>query len=188
MGSGGQKSMSSKIASWETQTVQEQIAGLVAAEYDANHKGGESLEDRIPNWVLDKKLSDGERYAFSVGDGAYIKRESDKAYLIANKSDFGEVSFWMPKTWMSTPEKIREDYIQSETKYTLGSNYNQYLQQMGSNAGIKMGNAKSSKKAQEKLTSKGVKFMTKEEFANSKGYKAKSSLEISLEREGKVLL
>ncbi len=151
---------------------------LATAEYDKNHPDGKSkyLEDSIPDWVIEKKLGvgTGEAYAFSVGDGAFIKRETEKAYLIANNSDFGQVSFWMPKSWMSTPEKVRSDSIKSEANMIAGKSYNRYLQQIANNAGVKIGNVRRTEAISKKLAAKGVDFFTKEQFKNSKGWEVTS--------------
>ena len=76
-------------------------------------KGGTSdqaeelpLSRRMPDWVLGSKLSDGERYAWGVGDGAYMKREAEKAALVGNSTDFGEVTVWVPKSVIMTSEQV----------------------------------------------------------------------------------
>lgn len=149
----------------------EQAVALATAEYDKRRPGGgASVEDSIPDWVIEKKLDQGEAYAWSVGDGAFIKRETEKAYLVANNSDYGQVSFWMPKSWMSSPEKVRADSIQREARLMVGSNYNRYLMQVASDAGVKLGSTKRTQKIKEKLESKGVEFRSKDEFSNSKGW------------------
>lgn len=173
---GGRGSSSSGATAWKRQTVYEQAVAIATDLYDKTHpKGSASVASSIPDWVLDKKLSQGERYAFSVGDGAFIKRETEKAYLIANNSDFGQVSFWMPKSWMSSPEKVRSDIIRSEANLHVGANYNTYLKQVASDAGVKAGNLKTTKALKKKLATKGVTFMEKDEFRNSKGHKVVSS-------------
>ena len=168
---GGRGSSSASSGDWRNQTVHEQAMAMAAAEYDAKNAGKTpSVADSIPDWVLDKKLSQGEAYAFNVGDGAFIKRETEKAYLIANNTDYGQVSFWMPKSWMSSPEKVRSDSIQSEARWIVGSNYNRYLKQVASDNGVKLGSVKRTAKIQEKLQAKGVKVFSKEEFSNAKGW------------------
>ena len=172
-GRGG--SSASYGGSWRNRTAMEQATELAAAEYDKSHPAGgaASLEESIPDWVIEKKLGTGtdEAYAFRVGDGAFIKRETEKAYLIANNSDFGQVSFWMPKSWMSTPEKTRADFIKSKANMIAGSSYNRYLTQLASEAGVKVGNVRRTEAISKKLAAKGVKFFTKEEFKNTKGWK-----------------
>ena len=171
---GGRGSSSASGGSWRNQTVHEQAMAMAAAEYDAKNAGKTpSVADSIPDWVLDKKLSQGEAYAFSVGDGAFIKRETEKAYLIANNTDYGQVSFWMPKSWMSTPEKVRSDAIRSAANLQVGANYNTYLKETAAAAGVKLGNTRTTAKISEKLQKKGVKFKTKDDFRNSKGHKVK---------------
>lgn len=167
------KAVSAGIASagWRKQTAMEQAVALATAEYDERHPGGgASVEDSIPDWVIEKKLGQGEAYAWRNGDGAFIKRETEKAYLVANDSDYGQVSFWMPKSWMSSPDKVRSDSIQSEARWMVGSNYNRYLKQTASDAGVKLGSTKRTAGIQDKLKAKGVKFFSKEEFSNAKGW------------------
>ena len=175
MGGRGSSSMSGGGAAWKKQTVMEQAVAIATKNYDEAHQDGVSVESSIPDWVLDKKLDQQERYAFSVGDGAFVKRETEKAYLIANNTDYGQVSFWMPKSWMSTPEKVRSDTIRSEANLHVGANYNTYLRQVASDAGVKAGNLKTTKALQKKLAAKGVSFMEKDAFRNSKGHKVVSS-------------
>lgn len=167
---GGRGSSSSGANAWKRQTALEQAMSIAAAKYDAS-KHAPSIADSIPDWVLKKKLSDGERYAFSVGDGVFVKRETEKAYLIANNTDFGQVSFWMPKSWMSTPEQIRADAIQGEARFLVGANYNTYLKQTAESAGVKLGNTRRTDGIQRKLAKNDVKFVTKDEFGSSKGTK-----------------
>ena len=170
MGGRGSSSMSGGGAAWKKQTAMEQAVAIATKNYDKEYQGGASVESSIPDWVLEKKLDQQERYAFSVGDGAFIKRETEKAYLIANNTDYGQVSFWMPKSWMSSPEKVRSDSIQSEARWIVGSNYNRYLKQVASDNGVKLGSVKRTAKIQEKLQAKGVKVFSKEEFSNAKGW------------------
>ena len=173
MGGRGSNSMSGSAAAWKKQTAMEQAMAIATAAYDREHSHGVSVEDSIPDWVLEKKLSQGESYAFRTGDGAFIKRETEKAYLIAANSDYGQVSFWMPKSWMSSPEKVRSDTIQSEARYFVGQNYNRYLKQVASDNGVKLGNVRRTAGIQEKLTKKGVQFFDKATFSGSKGWQVK---------------
>ena len=170
MGGRGSSSMSGGGAAWKKQTAMEQAVAIATEEYDRERQGGLTVEDSIPDWVLEKKLNQQESYAFRTGDGAFIKRETEKAYLIANNTDYGQVSFWMPKSWMSSPEKVRSDSIQSEARWIVGSNYNRYLKQVASDNGVKLGSVKRTAKIQEKLQAKGVKVFSKEEFSNAKGW------------------
>ncbi len=169
-GRGG--SSASAGGAWRRQTVMEQAVAMATAEYDAKHAGkAPSLDDSIPEWVLDKKLGQGERYAWSVGDGARIKRETDKAVLVENNTDYGRVSFWMPKSWMSSPEKVRSDAIRNAANLKVGTNYNAYLKGEAASAGVKLGNARSTDSIVKKLNAKGIKHLTKDEYRNAKGHK-----------------
>ena len=170
---GGRGGSSATAANaWRKQTVYEQAVAIATEAFDKTHPDGAvSVGSAIPDWVIDKKLDQGAAFAFRNGDGAFIKRETEKAYLIANDSDYGQVSFWMPKSWMSTPEKVRSDTIAREVGLHVGSNYNKYLRQTAADAGLKVGNLKTTAKLAAKLQSKDVGFMTKEDFKGSKGFR-----------------
>jgi hypothetical protein len=187
MGGRGSSSMSGSAAAWKKQTAMEQAMAIATAAYDRDHSHGVSVEDSIPDWVLEKKLSQGESYAFRTGDGAFIKRETEKAYLIASNSDYGQVSFWMPKSWMSSPEKVRSDSIQSEARYLVGQNYNHYLKQVASDNGVKLGNVRRTAGIQDKLTKKGVQFFDKATFSGSKGWEVAYREETKL-KDGRTVV
>ncbi len=172
MGGRGSSSMSGGTA-WKRQTAMEQAVAIASKNYDEEHRGGVSVEGSIPDWVLEKKLDQQERYAFRVGDGAFVKRETEKAYLIANNTDWGQVTFWMPKSWMITPEKVRSDAIQSEARFLVGQNYNRYLRQVASDNGVKLGSVKRTAGVQDKLAKKGVQFFDKATFSGAKGWEVK---------------
>lgn len=170
-GSSSRSSASGGSTSWEKQTVHEQAVAIATAKYDESHKGGAaSVSDSIPDWVYEKKLTSGEMSAWKTGDGAVIKRETEKAYLIANNTDYGQVSFWMPKTWMSTPEKVRSDYIANEAKRIVGAEYNHWMKSAALAAHVPIGNASSTAAILKKLESAGfANVMTKDAFSELKG-------------------
>ena len=174
MGGRGSSSMSGRRSGGST--VYEQATAYATASYDKAHPNGPSVSARIPSWVLDKKIDDfWERSEYEEGDGAFIKRQTEKAYLIANNTESGQISFWMPKTWMKTAEQARADSIEFDTRWIVGANYNTYLKQVASDAGIKLGAAKRTAKIQEKLAKNGVRHFSKEEFAGSSGFTVQNS-------------
>lgn len=152
-------------------SVYDQALALAATEYDARGGSAGGIDDQIADWVLEKKLNQSERYAWKVGDGAYVKRESEKAVLVANNSDYGEVSFWMPKSWLQSPEKVRESAIREQARFHVNANYSAYLKQVASDAGVKLGSTRKTAKVQEKLSKKGVSFMTRDDFNTYSGYR-----------------
>lgn len=94
----------------------------------------------VKDWFLTKNLSEGERYAYSVGDGAYIARETDKAVLIKNDTDFGTVSFWCPKSCLLTEEdfnKQKEVAEKWEKAMNDGLDYNEKLVIYAKENGVK---------------------------------------------------
>jgi heme oxygenase len=93
----------------------------------------------------------------------------------------------MPKSWMSSPEKVRSDRIQSEARYLVGQNYNRYLKQVASDNGVKLGNVKRTAGIQEKLTKKGVQFFDKATFGGSKGWEVAYREETKL-KDGRVVV
>ena len=187
MGGRGSSSISGGNFAWKKQTVMEQAVAIITKNYDNEHQGSVSVAESIPDWVLRKKLGAQESYAFRTGDGAFIKRETEKAYLIANNSDFGQVSFWMPKSWMSSPEKVRSDHIQSEARFLVGHNYNHYLKQVASDNGVKVGNLRRTVSIQDKLTKKGVQFFDKATFSNSKGWEV-AYREVAKLKDGRTVV
>lgn len=171
MGGRGSSSMSGGASAWKKQTAMEQAVAIATKSYDEFHPSGSaSVMESIPDWVYEKKLSQNELYAFRNADLHYVKRETEKAYLIAGDTDWGEVSFWMPKSWASSPEKVRSDSIQSEARFLVGQNYNSYLKQVASDNGVKLGSARRTASIQDKLTKKGVQFFDKATFSDSKGW------------------
>ena len=174
MGGRGSNSMSGSAAAWKKQTAMEQAVAIASKSYDEFHPSGSvGVVESIPDWVYEKKLPQSEFYAFRNADLHYVKRETEKAYLIAGSTDFGEVSFWMPKSWALSPEKVRSDSIQSEARYLVGQNYNRYLKQVASDNGVKLGNVRRTAGIQEKLTKKGVQFFDKATFSGSRGWEVK---------------
>lgn len=166
--------MGGSAVAWKKQTAMEQAIVIASKSYDESHSSGSvGVVESIPDWVYEKKLPQSEFYAFRNADLHYVKRETEKAYLIASDTDWGEVSFWMPKSWANSPEKVRSDRIQSEARYLVGQNYNRYLKQVASDNGVKLGNIRRTAGIQGKLTKKGVQFFDKATFSGSKGWEVK---------------
>lgn len=170
-GSASRSSVAGGSTAWRKQTVHEQAVAIATSKYDESHKGGAaSVEDSIPDWVYEKKLSSGEMSAWKTGDGAVIKRETEKAYLIANNTDYGQLSFWMPKTWMSSPEKARSDSIANEAKRIVGAEYNHWVKAAALAAHVPIGTTSSTAGILAKLEKAGFKnVMSKDAFSELKG-------------------
>lgn len=59
----------------------------------------------IPNWFLFKNLTQQQRYVYSIGDSK-IEKETEKAVLIKVESDFGQFTFWCPKSILENQKKF----------------------------------------------------------------------------------
>ena len=94
----------------------------------------------LKDWILKKNLTNEQRYACSVGDGFYISRETEKAVLIKNNTDFGTVSFWCPKSCLKTEEDIKKE-IEAEQRWEnameSGLEYNKTLVEYAKANGVK---------------------------------------------------
>lgn len=87
----------------------------------------------VKEWFLNKALNNNERFAFRVGDGAFIARETEKAVLVKNMTDWGMVSFWCPKSCLLTKEDIERE----EKAFENGLKYNESLVEYAKNNGVK---------------------------------------------------
>lgn len=52
----------------------------------------------IKKWFAEKNFSKNELYAISTADEPVVKRETEKAVLIAWTTDFGKIEKWIPKS------------------------------------------------------------------------------------------
>lgn len=55
----------------------------------------------IANWFLNKNFTQNERYAINlslIAEEFVVKKETEKAKLIAFKSDYGTITSWIPKS------------------------------------------------------------------------------------------
>ena len=154
----------------------EQPAWADGLEGDFGDLDGERVyfEDRIPEWFLDKSLDQQEKYAFSVGDGAFVDRvsESGKAVLVKNRTDYGTVSFWMPRSIILDNSKLRiekEKQAARDKAWDNGLLYNKYLRDTAKANGLKIGNVRRTRKIVEKLEAGGVSFMSKNDYLDSRG-------------------
>lgn len=58
--------------------------------------------DGVPTWILRENLSQGELFAVeNCGCGSTVRRETEKALLIAFDTNFGAVTVWVPKSVMA---------------------------------------------------------------------------------------
>ena len=52
----------------------------------------------IKSWFLNKEFTQGERYAISTADDPDVVRETEKAFLLKWKTEFGTIQHWVPKS------------------------------------------------------------------------------------------
>lgn len=52
----------------------------------------------IKSWFLNKNYSQNERYAINLADSCTIERETEKAYLLTFRTEFGRIKNWFPKS------------------------------------------------------------------------------------------
>lgn len=121
----------------------------------------------IPEWFLDKKLDQDERYAWKTGDGARIVGETDKAVLFGNKGDFGDVTLWVPKSVLIDAADAKEAAANSTARSFLNGLYTDYLKATAIDNGVKIGNASSWDVLAKKTDKNGVRYMSRDQFAKS---------------------
>ena len=92
----------------------------------------------VKDWFLKKTLTRDELYAYNVGDGAYIARETEKAVLVKNMTDYGMISFWCPKSCLlkkeESPRNFKKELFQ---RMENGLKYNEILVTYAKNNGVK---------------------------------------------------
>ena len=94
----------------------------------------------VKEWFLRKNLTSEQMYAYRVGDGAYISKETEKAVLIKNDTDFGTVSFWCPKSCLMTKEDVEKEEERREKLNKAcesGLAYNEKLVAFAKEHGVK---------------------------------------------------
>lgn len=120
-----------------------------------------SIGDRIPDWILEKNLTQNERYAWSTGDGAKVVKETEKAYQFANVTDYGTIKVWVPKSVMLSASEVG----QALARFELGKAYNTYLLGQAKSAGIKGVKQKmSTLTLTKKMQDAGLTVISKDEF------------------------
>lgn len=168
MGSGGQKSMSSK-AKAKSLTVMEQVMNdpfvRRSAEYEISLLDPKGIGAQIPQWIINRE-SDGLRKNFQV------KRETEKAILVSSSGDvykgIRNTEFWVPKSQLQSVEKTKQEIWEKHANRAVSEKYSTYLNSTAASAGVKVGNLSSWEKITAKLQKSGVAVMTRDEFKNSK--------------------
>lgn len=165
----GGRGSSSASAAKSKETVAERITREMTAENDALNAKALDYEsgfigDYVPDWVVDQKLKTWqEKHAWGTGGGGdYVKRESEKAILIARPTDYGTLSLWVPKSQMKAG--VGKFELQSNINYKIGGLYNEHLRAVAKKNGVKIGSVRKTQKIMEKLTEAGVEFMDKQQF------------------------
>lgn len=132
---------------------------------ELSNVGGGNISDQIPQWILDKN-------GIAVRSGFFkIKHETEKAILVStNSSFFGGVdeTFWVPKSQLQSAEKTRQDILTNGANKIVSQQYTNYLKQLASSNGVKLGNTSSWEKITAKLQKSGVAVKSRDEFKKSK--------------------
>lgn len=168
MGSGGQKSMSSK-SKVKNLTVLEQAMNdpfvKRSAETEISFLNPNGIGAQIPQWIINRE-SDGLRKNFQV------KRETEKAILVSSSGDASKgirnTEFWVPKSQLQSVEKTKQEIWEKHANRAVSEKYTAYLNTTAESAGVKVGNLSSWDKITAKLQKSGVAVMTRDEFKNSK--------------------
>ena len=184
MGGRGSSSMSGGGVAWKKQTIYEQARAMAesAVASDAGEKY--RLADRISDWAYTQKTGDGSLSTtmyYMLSDGradASIERETAKAYRIKAESDYGSESFWMPKTWVQSADKMRQSQVREYASDVVNANYSAYLKATAKANGVKIGRVKKFGTIIKKLKAAGVDVPSKYDWSNTKGYQVKSTKEL----------
>lgn len=126
---------------------------------------GEGISGQIPQWILDKNGITVRSRAFAV------VHETEKAVLVSTRGSwFGGVDeeFWVPKSQLQSAEKTRQEILVSGANKIVSQQYTNYLNQLASSNGVKIGNISSWEKITAKLQKSGVAVKSRDEFKNSK--------------------
>ena len=94
----------------------------------------------IKGWFLDKNFSQNERYIINLammGDELETLRETEKAVQLRADSDFGNLTFWCPKSCILKDGEVDEEMVRKYQRMEAGLNYNEKLVAFAKENGIK---------------------------------------------------
>ena len=169
MGGRGGSSASAKAQRKATPTVGERAQARAEAEV-AKYADSyfDSLEMRVPEFVLDK-LNSREYYAVTATGGPFtVKRETEKAALLEVSTDYGNVTVWSPKSVIKTREEARAATAKEMARQFVNDDYYAYLRTTAKAGGVKLGSVKKWSKIKQKMDLAGVKYLDKSEYINTR--------------------
>lgn len=165
---GGRGAKSASGGGKASESIAQRITREMTAENDAKNAAGLDynsgwIGDYVPDWVIEQKLGFQEAHVWNMGGGDdYVKRESEKAILVARPTKYGEITVWVPKSQMQGG--LGKYQLQSEINYKIGGLYNEYLRNTAKKNKVKIGSVRKTQKILDKLNEAGVEFMDKQQF------------------------
>lgn len=169
MGGRGGSSASAKASRKAVPTVGERAQARAEAEV-AKYADSyfDSLEMRVPEFVMDK-LNSQEYYAVTSTGGPFtVKRETEKAALLEVSTDYGNVTVWSPKSVIKTREEARAATVREMARQFVNDDYYEYLRTTAKSGGVKLGSVKKWSKIKQKMDLAGVKYLDKSEYINTR--------------------
>lgn len=64
----------------------------------------------IKSWFLIEHFSQNERYAINCADSCTVERETEKAFLLVFRTEFGIIKSWFPKSVCSVEPEDRRSF------------------------------------------------------------------------------
>ena len=116
----GKKHRKLTIDDIKKMTLAQAADGYAAQEMkNYSNESFNSLALRIPDFVLDEKLSQYQKMAVRSSGVLSIERETEKAILIKAKTDNGELKFWSPKSVIRTPEQVYQERFKEKSNWYI---------------------------------------------------------------------
>ena len=166
MGGRGGSSMSARAGAGGGAVTVSDAADRYADRALRNYAPGyfDSMGARLPDFVFDK-LSPAERAAVKSSGHMAIARETEKAYQISARTDFGEVKFWAPKSVLKSPAEAKKAAHDSARRFYINGKYGNYLKKLADDNGVKLGKTTSWDAIRKKLDKKGIPSMSRDAYA-----------------------
>ncbi len=94
----------------------------------------------IKDWFLNKNFNGNERYIINlamIGGELHEVRQTEKAIQFRAESDFGNFTFWCPKSCIESEEEVEKRRQEQAARFESGLNYNTTLVAFGKEKGVK---------------------------------------------------
>lgn len=94
----------------------------------------------IKEWFLNKNFDGNERYVINlamIGGELYEVRQTEKAIQFRAESDFGNFTFWCPKSCIESEEEVEKRRQKQTARFESGLSYNATLVAFAKKNGIK---------------------------------------------------